>query len=367
MKILIVGDGNHPLITNLCKHLKNFEETIDIDLLSYTIVSDDNKSIYNNIVAVLPKFKHKKIGGKIINNAYWMFKCLTLGKYDVINIHFVTYLSLPLLLKRKKTHIISTVWGTDFYKSTSNKIFTLILKKSHLITTSTHATLNNIKSALSVDNITVANFGLEPITHIKQLLEENMKQEIKSQLGVKEGELTISVGYNASHKHRHLEIVNIIENINLNIPYKYFVPLMYGDSKAYIDELKANLAPFNSKIIYFDRYMDGNEIAKLRVATDIFINLRDTDQLSGAICEHLCARNIVITGNWLPYDDLDNRKVFYYKLEGFNQLGGVLKSIVNSNNEINSNLKLNSSKIEDFTLWERNIKTWFKLYENKSN
>lgn len=367
MKILIVGDGNHPLITNLCKHLKNFEQTIVIDLLSYTIVSDDNKSIFNNIVAVLPKFKHKKIGGKIFNNAYWFLKCISLRNYDVINIHFINYLSLPLLLKRNKTRIISTVWGTDFYKSRSNSIFNFILKKSNHITTSSHATLNNIKRALSVDNITVANFGLEPITHIKQLLKEDMKQKIKSQLGIKEDELTISVGYNASRKHRHLEIVNIIENIGLNTPYKYFVPLMYGDSKTYIDELKANLAPFNSKIIYFDRYMDALEVAKLRVATDIFINLRDTDQLSGAICEHLYAGNIVITGSWLPYNDLDDREVFYYKLEEFNQLGRVLKSNVNSKNDIIPNLKLNSSKIEDFTLWETNIKTWFKLYENRSN
>lgn len=367
MKILIVGDGNHPLITNLSKQLKKFDQTISIDLLSYTTISEDNKSIFNNIVAVLPKFKHNKIGSKIFNNAYWFLKCLLLGKYDVINIHFVNYLSLPLLLKRKRSQIISTVWGTDFYRSTSRKIFNYILKKSDLITTSSQATKNNIKSSLNIENVTVANFGLEPISHINQLLENNKKQEIKSQFGVKEGEITISVGYNASRKHRHLEIVNIIENLNLDISYKYFIPLMYGDTKSYVDEIKEKLAPLSSKIIYFDSYLNAEEIAKLRIATDIFINLRDTDQLSGAICEHLCACNIVITGSWLPYDDLDKREIFYYKLEEFDQLGGVLGSLIKSNNDITNNLKQNSSKIEDFTLWEKNIKTWFKLYENKSN
>ena len=72
---------------------------------------------------------------------------------------------------------------------------------------------------------------------------------------------------------------------------------------------KANLQPikyFLALTHIITKRLNDQELTNLRLNCEVFINLQDTDQLSGAMLETLCADKIVITGSWLNYDVLKN-------------------------------------------------------------
>ena len=80
----------------------------------------------------------------------------------------------------------------------------------------------------------------------------------------------------------------------------------------------------------YDILTDGlndKELTDLRLNSDVFINLQDSDQLSGAMLEHLCADNIVITGNWINYDVLKHAGVAYHSIDSISDLSSLFDSL----------------------------------------
>ena len=62
---------------------------------------------------------------------------------------------------------------------------------------------------------------------------------------------------------------------------------------------KAAAAGLEFRIV--QRYLDRQELAAFRIASDILIHLPVSDALSGTVLETVYAGNAVITGSWLPY------------------------------------------------------------------
>ena len=52
--------------------------------------------------------------------------------------------------------------------------------------------------------------------------------------------------------------------------------------------------------------------------------------LSGSMLEHLSARNIVITGSWLPYDCLDQWGIFLRRIDRLELISNELYDVLNN-------------------------------------
>ena len=73
--------------------------------------------------------------------------------------------------------------------------------------------------------------------------------------------------------------------------------------------------------------------------------------------EHLYAENIVITGDWLPYNTLDERGVFMLKVSSVDEVGEKLVYALNNLEQLKKKCERNSQIIWKLSSWEKNIQS----------
>ena len=71
-------------------------------------------------------------------------------------------------------------------------------------------------------------------------------------------------------------------------------------------------------------------MAKLSLATDIYLQLRFTDALSASMQEQIYSGSIIIQGSWLEYDELDGVGLPILKINRMEELPERLKESIDN-------------------------------------
>jgi hypothetical protein len=371
MKILYLADINSPLVLNLINNLKKANPKWEIDILSnselkYSIDTSSFSNIYTinqnhflSKIPILKMFWYSFLLNKELINIE--------KKYDYIHMLFVhvSYWCLINKIKAKCNKFIITVFGSDYYKSPVivKKMISFIVQKTDLITATNEKTLSEFSTYYSVSekNKSIVRFGLEALENIKsEYLIPQINHKNHFNIG---NELVITCGYNGSKNQNHLPIIEQIAKIKNNLPpFVLLFPISTGINENYLNEIKQKLEQYNLKHYFITNYLTNLEVAKLRLATDIMIQVQNTDQLSGSMQEHLFAKNKVITAEWLPYAIFDNLGIRYFKIKSLDNLAETILNAVNSS-EID--YTENQQIIWELSSWETCITNWVNLYYTK--
>lgn len=376
-RILLVGDGNHQYITNYVSWLKKQKQNYFIvDILSYTNINNKNKKFYDTIYQIKSKNNFYDIILKIkgIRRYYRFYLYETiianLPKYDVVHFHFISvdsYFIVDQIKKNKSSKIILSIWGSDLYKlnSANEKNFIRTCQKADILTFTNQKTINYFRSKYKWEknNLKLCRFGLAPLDKLKDL--KTTKNEIKTKLGWNTKKIAITIGYNLSPNQQHIEILNQFENEKikkLSDKIQLILPITYGGTLKYKKQLfkKLNHLPYEYRV--YDTFLDDVEVAQIRKASDIMIQLQKTDQFSGSMQEHLFAHNIVITGSWLPYDTLKESNAWFIEIDKIEELATMLLNIMNNFESYWEKTQPNPEVILNLSSWEKNIKDWIALY-----
>jgi len=369
-KILLVGDGNHQFITNYSKWLNKFQtpQNFEIDILSLSKISPFNSTYYSKIHEIKNIF-FLKIKGLSKYYRLFKFKKILSGlpKYDYVHFHYFGkdshYISNQIS-ENTSSKIIISIWGSDMYRNKSDS-FILACKNAYLITFANQESIEFFKSkyAWSKNNLELCRFGLAPLENLKKL--HQSKDDCKIDLGLNSKKIAVTIGYNMAPEQQHLEILNQFAKKNilsLQDDIELIIPITYGGSEKYKHKLlaKLNELPFEYKI--FDNYLSDNDIAKIRKASDIMLQLQTTDQFSGSMQEYLFANNIVITGSWLPYKTLKDNNCWFYEVDYFTQLESLVPYIILNYKLLQNKTKDNLKSINFLSSWDNNIEKWYNLY-----
>lgn len=365
MKILIVGNRNHQFIYNYVKHLKKYDDSIVIDILSYETSNYvfPNDNIYNQIIT--PRIPYIFTRNRYLNYFFrhctLIIKVCKLEKYDYVHIHYVEKPLqdiLPIFLKVIKAKIVTSVWGSDFYKrSTQDRIkIKKLFEKSYKITFTSKRFAHDFMSFYNKDDITSKicffKLGLEPLDYLDNVTRND-------------NHTNIMIGYNARHNQCHLEILDSISDSKIqdkNI--QLLVPLTYPkDDPFYCDKIKKKLCNIGLSHIVYENFMSDYDVAKMRISTDIFVQLQKTDVLSGAMLEHIAAGSIVITGSWLPYDDLDELGIKLVKVSERSMIGLKIHDVLNNMAYYKRIANKNASIVKDNYKWDNLIANCVKIYD----
>jgi hypothetical protein len=141
------------------------------------------------------------------------------------------------------------------------------------------------------------------------------------------------------------------------------VPLTYGGNVHYKDKIVRKLNSMDYQFTVLTSFLNDRQVAMLRKASDYFINLQITDQLSGSMLEHLYAGSTVLTGSWLPYNILDGLGIRLLKVNDVPQAAKVIKDHLLNGKTDDS--EMNGKLIYDFSYWGNCIKSWNDLYKDK--
>lgn len=374
-KILLVGDGNHQFNTNYV-HWLNKTGNYNIDILSILPVKKDNRKFYNKIYTKNDdSFCYRiisKIKGVRRFYRFHLYKKLlnTLPEYDYIHFHFISVESFFLInqfKKNKKNNIILTIWGSDMYriKSSHKKSFISACKKANVITFTNQKSIDFFKSEYNwrKNNLELCRFGLAPLENLKKL--SLSTSQSKNKLNWNANKLAVTIGYNLSPGQQHIKILQQFKDqkvLELKDKIQLILPITYGNSPKYKSQLLAELnqLPFEYKI--YDSFLSNDDVALIRKASDIMIQLQKTDQFSGSMQEYLFTRNIVITGSWLPYESMKQNGAWFLEIDEINDLKKVFLETIYKFKESRQETINNPDVILKLSLWQNNIRSWINLY-----
>lgn len=367
-KMLVIGDGDSIFVKDFINQYHKGKEGVIIDLISF------GKDETNEVVRLQKNF-HTKLGFSFsaVKN-FFEFRNNIIGKmdddYDVVVIHFVYFFLAPHIFKiRSKTRkIVVVIWGSDFYRVTSKvKIFLqdIIYKNVDNIVFTNPKTkeLFSEKKKYIKTKLNIARFGLPVLDEIDKLRREDYRQFCNN-FSLPVDKIKIMVGYNASLAHQQLLVINQIVLFDKSILEKIHLifPMGYGnnESRVLIEEiLKKNK---NIQYSILEKFYNFNEAAKLRLVTDILINIQPTDQFSGSMQETLYAGGWVLTGTWLPYDALLQFEPKMVLINEKEEVGKALANLI-ENNCKSSLVNTESIKayIRNESSWGKNFSTWYNI------
>lgn len=381
MKILlIVGSANDIFITNMTKWLKTKMSDVTIDIFEfYPTKEQGNNTFMDNLGSTNPDVWHNKIRG-IRTLIYPFYASRTLKKYlkgkyyDVIQCHWITP---PLVLTRGiKKHcnkLYATFWGGELSVLKlllSQKIYKINLDKF----------LDNvdfiINSKVFIDRISAlypqykdkyleGSLGSSPLEALYKLMENESKDESKAKMTIDTNKLVVLIGYSGKELHQHLPIIAELSTRNeLKDKLHLLTPMTRGEFKDYKDRVQSALD--NSGYTYTllqGKFLSDEEVARVRNATDITLQLSEFDGFSRSIVECLCAKSVLIYGDWLLYDEhMKNARMTGYKVEN-------IKSGIDKLTEISENIKKyeeecirNSINGKEKNIWSECIKDWVNAY-----
>lgn len=371
MRILVLHQfvNHNQLVNSLCTNLINENVHVDsfnISTWEYKTVNGERLPILLRIFKILLfnyklKFLILRMFPNILNN---LFK-----KYSIVDIHFfgpIYFKIIDLLIELNKKVKI-TIWGSDFYRSPIKRKEKQreYYKKVDVIHICTVGMKNDfINYYKDFENkIRIAHFGIFQFEVIKELLKIHTITAIKKQFGLPTDKLVITCGSNGIEQQQHSLIIDAIYKLPANVKKGLFllIPMTNGYDKQYKDALEKKIMNLGCDYKFLIENLSVEDICKLRIGTDITINIQTTDAFSASIQEHVYAKNLLIVGDWLPYDKLKEYDIFYKKTS-IENLNATLKLAISNYSNLKETCKYNTEKISKMSSWNYVVKNWKAIY-----
>lgn len=390
MKILIVTHtSNDIFIYNFAKWIKYYQPNWEIDVFEYYTNNAQGFDLkfYNNVETV-PVFQNKYLRFKFpqffspFYIRYHLKKYLNGKFYDIIQCHWITSPMIVSSFMKKHCHqLFVTFWGgeidTTREKTTkllhSKMLYLLFLKR--LLKVSNGIIESKIENEKYCERFPfirnkmfTAHFGSEPLEVLYKLMDEENKTMSKKILSIPERKTTIMIGYSGKKLHQHILIIKkLTKCTNLKQNVHLIVPMTRDVSPSYLEKVEKELkqSPFSYTLVS-GHFLSNEEVARMRNATDIFLQFSIYDGYSRSIVECICAKVLVIYGSWL------NRYKSLLEADGFYAIPvstideGVIKleSIVTNFDSYQEELSNNSMNGKDKNIWSSCIKDWINIYSN---
>lgn len=376
MKVLLFGNKDSVFIYKFFSYMQNF-----FDVYIFSPDSNEKKFTYPN--SKLLTYNTSKLDSqprliRIKTYANLVTDVITKLRPDIIHYHFIISRYAFSLKAAKKTNakIIATIWGSDMYRlnmsfrkaeAMMHKFFQMKLFSASDIITVAHQKM--LKDFLKVygkkyrRKIRLARFGMP--TEL-ELIDRANPEHFSKKFAIPTNKLIITIGGSADplkNQHYVLKEITKLPRSFLNRVF-LIVPLTYGNS-TYVRKVLQDFKGKFDNILFLTQFLSFEDIAALRKLTNILIYLPTTDAFSATVLESLYAGSVVLTGEWLPYDLLDEIGVFYIKLKELapGKLQEFLIDVITKFKEYHEKATDNREKIWRIASWEANIKNWLDIYK----
>jgi len=365
MKILLIASTESIFVKELKSELsqKDYDVfVLDLSTLkiyeNYDLINNtyaDRLSRYKNIPKLGTFFKFRLIAKVIEEN-----------HFDVINIHQSDWKYLLISNSLSRHNVILTFYGSDFYR-TSNRIKNIqraLYKKVQKLIFTNPATKNHFIDYYQEfeEKCHVCRFGLKTLDFIDKNRTQDIKA-LKKSLGYSLEKYIVTCGHNSTKAQQHDKI---IENL-IQLPQEvknntqFIFPLTYGEAENK-QRVKQLLLQTDLDYLVLEEYLYEDRNAAIKLASNVMINILQTDSFSGSMQEFLYAGNTIITGSWLPYNLFDSKGVCYEKIDAPEQLKDRLVEVLTNFDSYRPNNQTNREIVYSLSGWINTIDCWTKLY-----
>ena len=380
MRVLLLhpGDPNQMyLMKSVCDNLYNVGIHTDmLDIHSKEFYSPRKNtfsfrrfdSLYSFLIRI-PKVR--VLVRKCINYTYLL--CSWIVKhYDILDIQSlfcIEFVDIAKICHKKGIKIKTHIWGSDLFRESEDQKswHDAIYKCSDSIQV---ATSNGAKYFSKVypqyaSRLVTIPYGLDQFDVLDSMLSSKTYLDDSFLSDQSAGRVFLTCGYNGRKEQRHMLILNAIENLPANIKQSIFLflPMTYLLEDDYAIQIEDRLKELNIPYQIQKTRLPINQNLTMRIRTDIVINIQTTDGLAASIQEHLYCGNVLIAGNWLPYDVFLDNGIYYYK-SSLDELSNSIKNVVNSLNIYKERCQNNRFAIHSLTSWHVIAPKWKMMYDN---
>lgn len=380
MRVIIIGNGDSIWTKNYIKNVL-LPQSINTTLLTNRTIKGEffdfyiansvrilYNSIDNRAIQSIPKLR------VLFNWLYSLFLVLKNGSFDTIHIHYVTKWScnLAYVVRKKAKNIICSFWGSDLLQIADRDIKSIekCLKQCKYITLATNEMKGKFNLIFGYDyekRIKILVFGIDLYSLIDKISKKESISYMKSVLGLPQDKTIISIGYNQSEMQQHLKVIGGIKNLLYEEKEKIFLvfPMTYKSlNREYKNRviLDLNQEKFHYKI--FEEYMANEDVARLRLVTDIFIHAQTTDAFSATMQEYLYGGASVINGSWLSYKEIENIGIKCFKFSEFEELRDIISFISQNGKTLEMQKQQNKKLLYNLCSSDIVSREWNKLYIN---
>lgn len=322
--------------------------------------------------------KVKKLLNSYIENEKFsgMLKDAISG-YDILHFHFISAEALiPLALAGKDQFVILHFWGSDLLNMSGKEIY---LKQNEaidradmiLLTTPEMTEHFLVKFGRDkLDKIRNVHFAVDNDFLDRILKSDRVKHrdEFCRKNGISGDKIIIEAGYNASVWQRHLRIIEELKKLPPETRKRVHVifVMTYGlgpEHNGYLKEVKNAAEGAGIDYTFFEKYLDKEEVLRLIAATDIKLNLRETDNMNNAMLEAFCSDTVVVNGSWMPYGSLRRKGVYYREIGSLDELPGELTYLCSNLQSEKIKTSGNGRIIEEEFSYAKLSSDWTAVYE----
>ena len=288
---------------------------------------------------------------------------------DVVHVQYVKLgYYRPIRKKRRLIQkVILTAWGSDFLRL-DNRFFSKMKKFVELadvVVTGTDNLRNFVIRELEINNINKLadpKFGSPVIEEIGRLKRKEQTNESKKNISSKQ--IIIACGYNGKPEQQHVSIIRALSKIREVYKAKVFLhlPVAYGLSNEYCDLLKKELEKSGMDYKLDKKFYNPQEMAEVRLATDIFIHGQTTDASSSSVFEYIYADAVVVNGRWLQYHEVNDYNLSIKEFDDFNEITNIIEDVLDNLDKEQRKVANNNEILLTTRSWSNLKYAWQELY-----
>jgi len=373
MKVLILYEISHQvvLMDSLCENLNKIgidAESFDTSLLRLYSPKRHKKSFW---LWLYKKSQKLPRGRGFIERHFYYRLILQLSKgYDIIDVQSLfnsMYSFLVPKFKENKKKVKVHIWGSDFYMNVPEWVRwqVKVYERTDIIQIATKQMAGDfIKRFPEYKNkIRSGVFGNQHLDDLLDFKKHPEKTDLSFIKGDFKGKIVVTCGYNARSRHQHLKIIEALNRLPQEQQDKLFVvfPMTYLREKKYIQKVNQSLENVHFAYFMINEYMSEEQLKSLRMFTDLYINIIESDALSSSTQEHLFCGNVVLVGDWLPYSVFEENGVFYLKTS-LDQLQNNIDYAITNLNELKKKSSDNPNNLYNICSWSSAIPRFEKIY-----
>lgn len=269
---------------------------------------------------------------------YWGFLKLHLSHhFDIVDIHFPRGFIKQIMpiLRMMTNNIVITPWGSDVMRvddEKSVKNLSTIFSQARYITVSKDSLIGKTvidKFKVNPEKLVQLGWGGEFFDYMKENSNKISTENAKERFGLA-NRYVITCGYNMQKEQRHEDIIDAVYRSKDQLPSNLLLlfPFTYSRNNKHIRHKETIIKKCKTLGLDFtviEEHLDLADLLKLRMATDIFVHVQDTDAGSRSVMEYVYCNKKVVHGAWVKYIYLEEHKPScYFPVEKMESLGRVI-------------------------------------------
>jgi len=291
------------------------------------------------------------------------------GPFDIINLHYIGYddvVYAPILKILTKSKLIFSYWGSDLFRARDKELFFrgIFARSADYITFDNKDLQIKFKKVYKWENKVPSDivlFGLPILDIIKEKYKSYSLSNIRKKWGIPDDKTVIAVGYNGSPEQQHIKVLKVIGEMDKSDRNGIFLLLQmtYGGSKEYQRRVLAAAKKTGCEYMGIQHFLSNDDVADLRIITDIYINAQTTDAFSGSVCENLFAGTKLLNARWLRYQEFKEHKFIFWEFNKIEEIGQMIKTVIEEEIDCSENSEL----IWQLRSWEFCAPKWERIFQ----